>query len=127
MARGIRHPRACRILPLHRTVRGIRMTRSASRFALPVERAGSRRPVTWVTIVGALLLPVIVGGVLVAALYNPVERLDAMSAAIVNDDEPVTVDGPTGQPRRQPTAGLVGGRAHIPHTQLRKQPSGEKG
>lgn len=90
------------------------MTRSASRFALPVERAGSRRPVTWLTIVGALLLPVIIGGVLVAALYNPVERLDTMSAAIVNDDEPVTLDGQTVPLGRQLTAGLVEGSDDIP-------------
>jgi len=51
---------------------------------LPLERARARRPVTWLTLIGVLLLPVVIGGVLVAALYNPAERLDAMSAAIVN-------------------------------------------
>jgi hypothetical protein len=39
-----------------------------------------------------LLLPVLIGGILVAALYNPAERLDNMNAAIVNEDEPVTID-----------------------------------
>ncbi|MET0296253.1 MAG: YhgE/Pip family protein, partial [Microbacterium sp.] len=75
----------------------------------PIERARSRRPVTWLTLVGVLLLPVIIGGILVASLYNPVERLDSMSAAIVNEDEPVTIDDQTVPLGRQLTAGLVDG------------------
>ena len=74
-----------------------------------VERARSRRPVTWLTLVGVLLLPVVIGGILVAALYNPVERLDSLTAAIVNEDEPVTIDGQTVPLGRQLTAGLVEG------------------
>nr|WP_274637215.1 YhgE/Pip family protein [Microbacterium bovistercoris] len=81
---------------------------------LPIERARSRRPVTWLTLLGVLLLPVLIGGVLVAALYNPTERLDAMSAAIVNNDEPVTVDGQTVPLGRQLTAGLVKGSDDVP-------------
>ncbi|MGP3534486.1 YhgE/Pip family protein [Microbacterium sp. RD1] len=79
-----------------------------------LERAGTRRPITWLTIVGALLLPVILGGVLVTALYNPVERLDAMTAAVVNDDEPVELDGQTVPLGRQLTAGLVEGSDELP-------------
>ncbi|UUT34815.1 YhgE/Pip family protein [Microbacterium elymi] len=84
------------------------------RMRLPIERARSRRPVTWLTLLGVLLLPVLIGGVLVAALYNPTERLDAMSAAIVNNDEPVTVDGQTVPLGRQLTAGLVKGSDDVP-------------
>lgn len=83
-------------------------------MTLPVERASSRTPVTWLTIVGAILLPVLLGGVLVASLYNPVERLDSMSAAIVNEDEPVTLDGQTVPLGRQLTAGLVEGSDTVP-------------
>lgn len=78
-------------------------------MTLPIERARTRRPVTWLTIVGVLLLPVIIGGVLVAALYNPVERLEGLHAAIVNDDEPVTIDDQMVPLGRQLTAGLVEG------------------
>lgn len=78
-------------------------------MTLPIERARTRRPVTWLTIVGVLLLPVVIGGVLVAALYNPIERLDAMNTAIVNDDEPVTIDDQMVPLGRQLTAGLVSG------------------
>ncbi|MFC8680007.1 YhgE/Pip family protein [Microbacterium ureisolvens] len=74
-----------------------------------LERSRSRRPITWLTLVGVLLLPVVIGGILVAALYNPVERLDNLTAAIVNDDEPVTIDGQMVPLGRQLTAGLVEG------------------
>ena len=73
------------------------------------ERARSRRPVTWLTLIGVLLLPVVIGGILVAALYNPVERLDGLRAAIVNDDEAVTIDDQLVPLGRQLTAGLVEG------------------
>ncbi|MFJ6653695.1 YhgE/Pip family protein [Microbacterium sp. NPDC091313] len=79
-----------------------------------LERAGTRRPITWITIVGAILLPVLIGGLLVAALYNPVERLENVHAAIVNDDEPVDVNGQTVPLGRQLTAGLVEGSDDLP-------------
>ncbi|HEX5857888.1 MAG TPA: YhgE/Pip family protein [Microbacterium sp.] len=82
-------------------------------MTLPIERARTRRPITWLTIVGVLLLPVLIGGILVAALYNPAERLDEMSAAIVNDDEAVEIDGQTVPLGRQLTAGLVEGSDEI--------------
>lgn len=78
-------------------------------MTLPLERARSRRPVTWLTLLGVLLLPVVIGGILIAALYNPTERLGDMRAAIVNNDEPVTLDGQTVPLGRQLTAGLVEG------------------
>ena len=83
-------------------------------MTLPLERARSRRPVTWLTLIGVLLLPVVIGGILVAALYNPVERLDGMRAAVVNNDEPVTVNGQYVPLGRQLTAGLVKGSDDLP-------------
>ncbi|WEG09638.1 YhgE/Pip domain-containing protein [Microbacterium horticulturae] len=82
-------------------------------MTLPIERSRSRKPVTWLTVLGVLLLPVLIGGILVAALYNPTERLDAMSAAVVNNDEPVTLNGQTVPLGRQLTAGLVKGSDDI--------------
>lgn len=73
-----------------------------------IERTPSRR-VTPLTLLGVLLLPAIIGGILVTALYNPSGRLDAMSAAIVNLDEPVTVEGQYLPLGRQLAAGLVEG------------------
>lgn len=78
-------------------------------MTLPIERARSRRPVTWLTIIGVLLLPALIGGILVAALQNPTERLDSMTAAVVNLDEPVTVDDQYTPLGRQLAAGLVEG------------------
>jgi putative membrane protein len=78
-------------------------------MTLPFERARSRKPITWLTILGILLLPAAVGGILVAALQNPTERLDSMVAAIVNLDEPVTIDGQLTPLGRQLAAGLVDG------------------
>ncbi|MGO2684673.1 YhgE/Pip family protein [Microbacterium sp.] len=76
---------------------------------LSIERARSRKPITLLTIIGVLLLPVIIGGILVAALQNPTERLDTMTAAIVNEDEPVTIDDQYTPLGRQLAAGLVEG------------------
>lgn len=78
-----------------------------------IERARTRRPVTWLTLLGLLLLPAAVGGILVAALHEPAERLDAMTAAIVNLDEPVTIDGQVTPLGRQLAAGLVEGSGDL--------------
>ena len=85
------------------------LSQTANRMTLAIERARTRRPVTWLTLIGVLLLPVVIGGILVAALYNPVERLDGLNAAIVNEDEPVTIDDQYVPLGRQLTAGLVEG------------------
>ncbi|MGO2745585.1 YhgE/Pip domain-containing protein [Microbacterium sp.] len=76
---------------------------------LSIERARSRKPITLLTVIGVLLLPAIIGGILVAALQNPTERLDTMTAAIVNLDEPVTIDDQYTPLGRQLAAGLVEG------------------
>lgn len=83
-------------------------------MTLSLERARSRRPVTWLTLLGVLLLPVLIGGILLAALYNPTERLDNVRAAIVNNDKPVTINGQTAPLGRQLTAGLVEGSPDVP-------------
>ena len=83
-------------------------------MTFPIERARSRGPITWRTLLGVLLLPALIGGILVAALYNPVERLDALNVAVVNDDEPVTIDGQMVPLGRQLIAGLVEGSDDTP-------------
>jgi putative membrane protein len=76
---------------------------------LSIERARARKPITLLTMLGVLLLPAVIGGILVAALQNPTERLDTMTAAIVNNDEPVTIDDQYTPLGRQLAAGLVDG------------------
>ncbi|MDY0827824.1 YhgE/Pip family protein [Microbacterium sp. BG28] len=83
-------------------------------MTVPIERSHARRPVTWLTVLGIVLLPVVIGGLLVTALYNPVERLENMSAAIVNDDKPVEINGQLAPLGRQLTAGLVEGSSDVP-------------
>lgn len=80
-----------------------------NRLSALIERARSHKPITALTLLGVLLLPAVLGGVLVAALQDPTQRLDTMTAAIVNDDEPVTVAGQLAPLGRQLSAGLVDG------------------
>ncbi len=82
-------------------------------MSLPIERARSRRPVTWLTLIGVLLLPAIIGGILVTALQNPTDRLESMTAAVVNLDKPITIDGQYTPLGRQLAAGLVEGSDEI--------------
>ncbi|PJJ55261.1 YhgE/Pip family protein [Compostimonas suwonensis] len=73
------------------------------------ERARSDRRVTWVSLAGLLLVPLVIGGLLVWALWDPTERLDQVTAAVVNDDEPVTLNGQTVPLGRQLAGALIDG------------------
>lgn len=68
-------------------------------------RAGGR--VTWFTVLGLVLVPLTVGGLLTWALWQPTERLSRMDAAVVNLDTPVKVNGQTVPLGRELAAGLV--------------------
>ncbi|MEL7977440.1 YhgE/Pip domain-containing protein [Isoptericola sp. F-RaC21] len=71
-----------------------------------IENAARRNP--W-RIAAVALLPIMVLGLLLAALWNPQDRLDQVPAAIVNLDEPVEVQGQTVPLGRQLASGLVSG------------------
>lgn len=45
------------------------------------------------TVLGLLLVPLTIAGVFLWGLWNPTERLENVTAAVVNLDEPVEVDG----------------------------------
>jgi putative membrane protein len=75
------------------------------------ERVRFPRRATWVTVVGLALVPLVIGGLLTWALWNPTQRLDRITAAVVNLDEPVKVDGQTVPLGRQLAAALVTGQA----------------
>ena len=70
--------------------------------------AGSRH-LGWLAVLGLLAVPLLIGGILTWALATPTAHLDRVTAAIVNDDEPVTVNGQTVPLGRQFAAGLIGG------------------
>lgn len=73
-----------------------------------LERAGSHRRIGWLGILGIILVPLVVAGILVWALWNPEERLPQVTAAIVNNDQPVELNGQQVPLGRQLSAGLVG-------------------
>ena len=68
-------------------------------------RGGGRA--TWFTVLGLVLVPLTIGGLLTWALWQPTKRLDRMTAAIVNLDTGVQIDGKTVPLGRQLAAGLV--------------------
>lgn len=76
-----------------------------------VERVRFPRRATWLTLVGLILVPLVVGGLMTWALWNPTQRLDRITAAVVNLDEPVTVNGQMVPLGRQLAAALVTGQA----------------
>jgi putative membrane protein len=72
----------------------------------------TRRPsgrVSALNVLGLVMVPLIVAGLLVWGLWNPQDRLQTVTAAIVNNDVPVTIDGQYVPLGRQLSAGLVGG------------------
>lgn len=58
--------------------------------------------------VGLVVLPLAIAGILTWALSSPTDDLDRITAAIVNDDVPVTLNGQTVPVGRQFAAGLMG-------------------
>lgn len=61
----------------------------------------------WVSLLGLVLVPLVVGGLLTWALWQPTEHLDRMQAAVVNLDTPVQLNGQTVPLGRQLTSALV--------------------
>ena len=72
--------------------------------------SGSERLGRW-TIAGLVVVPLVVGGILSWALAAPTTQLDRVTAAIVNDDDPVTLNGQTVPLGREFAAGLIAGEA----------------
>lgn len=90
---------------------------------LRIERAHSTRRVTWWTLLGLLLIPVLVGGGLLAAARP---NTSAVSAAVVNLDEAVTIDGQIVPLGRQLAAAMVEQKENVSWT-LADQSSAEEG
>ncbi|WP_316669396.1 YhgE/Pip domain-containing protein [uncultured Propionibacterium sp.] len=62
---------------------------------------------SWRTWVALLCVPALLMGVLVLAFHDPGPQMDEVTAAVVNDDTPVTVDGQTRPMGRQLVKELV--------------------
>ncbi|MCL2466365.1 MAG: hypothetical protein FWF21_03755 [Micrococcales bacterium] len=68
-------------------------------------RGGGRG--SWFTVVGLVLVPLTIGGLLTWALWKPSERLDRMTAAVVNTDTGLAADGSSVYLGRMLAGGLV--------------------
>lgn len=79
-------------------VRGFGATAGAERLARPA-------------LIGVIVVPLLIGGVLGWALATPVAHPERVTAAIVDDDQPVTIDGQTVPLGRELSAGLISGGA----------------
>lgn len=74
-----------------------------------LERAHLNRPVGWLGLLGLVLVPVIIAASFTWATWKSDSRLQRIDAAIVNNDEPVTIDDQMVPMGRQLAAGLVTG------------------
>lgn len=92
-----------------------------------LERANSKRPVTWLSLFGLVLIPIIVAAGFILATYNSTDRLDTIEAAIVNNDDGAEVDGETVPIGRQLTSGLVGEEDKNIHWVITDAEDAEKG
>lgn len=72
-----------------------------------IERANSHKKVTWLSLVGLVVIPALIAGGLLWANWNPQDRFHTVNAAIVNLDESVTLNGQTVLLGRQLAAGLM--------------------
>ena len=92
-----------------------------------LERANSKRPVTWLSLLGLVLIPIIVAAGFILATFNSTDRLDTIEAAIVNNDDGAEVDGEAVPIGRQLTSGLVGEEDKNIHWVITDAEDAEKG
>jgi putative membrane protein len=76
---------------------------------ITLERADGSRPVGFWSLVGLLLVPLVLAGGFLATTWKSTDRLDRVQAAIVNLDEPVTINKQLVPLGRQLAGGLVNG------------------
>ncbi|QDP94657.1 YhgE/Pip domain-containing protein [Microlunatus elymi] len=72
-----------------------------------LERTTGKRRLSWVSVVGVLLVPMIVAGGFLAATWNSSSRWGKVQAAIVNNDAGAKINGQTVPLGRQLAGGLV--------------------
>ena len=82
-------------------------TQNTTRATLP--RLRGRKPANATTILGLVLVPFVIAGLFIWGLWNPTERLQDVTAAVVNLDEPVELDGQLVPLGRVLAGELIGG------------------
>jgi len=68
-----------------------------------------RERLSGMTVAGVLLVPMLLGVLFAWGLASPVEDASRVTAAVVNNDDPVTVNGQTVPLGRELAGGLIGG------------------
>jgi putative membrane protein len=92
-----------------------------------LERANSKRPVNWLSLLGLVLIPIIVAAGFILATWKSSDRLDTIEAAIVNNDDGAKVDGKTVPIGRQLTSGLIGEDENNIHWVITDEEDAENG
>ncbi|MBU3995273.1 MAG: YhgE/Pip domain-containing protein [Actinobacteria bacterium] len=87
-------------------------------MSLSLTRLRSAKRVSWRTIVGLILVPLTAAGLLLWGLWNPTDRLETITAAVVNLDEPVELDGQLVPMGRVLAGELIGGDSETNFTWL---------
>ncbi|MBK0866947.1 YhgE/Pip domain-containing protein [Saccharopolyspora sp. HNM0986] len=82
----------------------------------PSLKERSRFRVRWLPLLGLLLVPLAIAGLLTWSLGKPQDRLKDVKAAVVNTDEPVEINGQLTPLGRQLSAKLVGGEIKSNYT-----------
>ncbi|HEY9292663.1 MAG TPA: YhgE/Pip domain-containing protein [Microlunatus sp.] len=72
-----------------------------------LERTTGNRRLSWVSVVGVLLVPILVAAGFLAATWDSTSRWGKVQAAIVNNDEGTKINGQTVPLGRQLSGGLV--------------------
>lgn len=71
------------------------------------ERANGRSRVGLISLIGLILVPVIIAGGFLFATWGSTDRMARVHAAVVNNDEPITINGQMVPLGRQLAGGLV--------------------
>ncbi|MBC9943438.1 YhgE/Pip domain-containing protein [Leucobacter sp. cx-328] len=85
------------------------MTSTQNTTSATLPRLRGRKPVNATTILGLMLVPFVIAGLFIWGLWNPTERLQDVTAAVVNLDEPVELDGQLVPLGRVLAGELIGG------------------
>ena len=83
-----------------------------------LNRLRGAKPISWRTLLGIVLVPLTAAGLLLWGLWNPTDRLETVTAAVVNLDEPVELDGQLVPMGRVLAGELIGGDAESNFTWL---------
>lgn len=74
---------------------------------MKIERMRQNRSLSWVSIVGLMVMPLLIVAGLALTTWNSGNRISNISAAIVNNDQPVTINGQSVSMGRELSSAIV--------------------